>query len=47
MEKTCGTCKWYDNCDKFIGLVWGFCETDWEPNAYTEEHADEGGESDE
>lgn len=31
MEKACETCAKAETCHKFIGIVWGFCETDYQP----------------
>lgn len=28
----CEDCKKIKDCKKFIGIVWGFCNTDFEPN---------------
>lgn len=28
----CEDCKKIKECKKFIGIVWGFCNTDFEPN---------------
>jgi len=30
MEKTCENCAKSETCKKFIGIVWGFCEADFE-----------------
>lgn len=31
MEKTCETCAKAETCHKLIGIVWGFCEADYQP----------------
>lgn len=31
MEKSCETCKNAKSCHKTIGVIWGFCLTDYEP----------------
>ena len=31
MEKSCETCKKANSCNKTIGIIWGFCNTDYEP----------------
>ncbi len=31
MKKECNTCVHNDQCKKTIGIIWGFCNTDYEP----------------
>lgn len=37
MEKTCENCAKSETCKKFIGIVWGFCEADFEPKEITDD----------
>lgn len=32
-EKSCDTCAQRATCKKDIGVIWGFCNTDYEPGA--------------
>ena len=31
MKSSCETCQNAKSCDKTIGTIWGFCNTDYEP----------------
>lgn len=35
MKGHCENCKHEDSCKKDIGIIWGFCNTDYEPKEET------------
>lgn len=37
MKKSCETCKHSNECNRTMGIMWGFCNTNYEPK--TEERA--------
>lgn len=37
VEKSCETCKNLANCKKEIGIIWGFCNTDYIPKEESNE----------
>ena len=37
MKGECENCKHIDTCTKDIGIIWGFCNTDYEPKEVNNE----------